>query len=495
MSESRFEQQRGRVGLFLGPSLFVVLLFLDLPGLSPEAARLAAVVAWVVTWWVTEPIPIPATAVFGPALAVLLGIGTAREMFASFGDPVIFLFLGGFLIARAMTVHGLDRRIAFALLGSRLVGANPSAVLFGFVLLSAGLSMWISNTATTAMLYPIALGVLGALLSAAAKDSAVKAGATPDGYRTGLVLACAYGSSMGGIGTPVGSPPNLIVIGQLENLAGLRLSFFQWMLIALPSALAMLTFSAAYLRWRYRPPASLASDWKLLGAERANLGRLSRAEWNVLIAFGTAVTLWVVPGMAALVLPGAARYQELLPESVVAVLAASLLFILPADWKAGRATLSWKEAVHIDWGTLLLFGGGLALGGAMFRSGLAEALGRGLVAATGVDSVLAVTFLFSVIAIYLTEVTSNTATATMLGPLAIAAATALGVSPVAPAVGCALGCSMAFMLPVATPPNAIVYGSGMVRITDMVRTGFWMNLAACLIIPVITVGLCHLLGL
>jgi solute carrier family 13 (sodium-dependent dicarboxylate transporter), member 2/3/5 len=491
---SRFETNRRTIGLFLGPAVFVSLLILQPPFSSPEASRLSAVVALVVIWWVTEAIPIPATALLGPSLAVLLGVSSATELFASFGDPIIFLFMGGFMIAEAMSVHGLDRRIAYALLGSRLIGSSSTAALAGFVILASGLSMWISNTATTAMLYPIALGVVAALTRLAAGQPG-EPDAEQQGYRTGLLLASAYGSSIGGIATPVGSPPNLIIMAQLRTLSDIHLSFVQWMLIALPIALVMLTIATVYLRRRF-PTACRTGALGLMSRETAALGPISRGEWNVIAAFSFAVFFWVTPGIVVLLAADegfAARYHALLPESVVAILAACLLFILPVDWKSRRATLTWSEAARIDWGTLLLFGGGLALGGAMFRTGLAADLGRNLVSLTGADSVITLTVVFCVLAIYLTEVTSNTATATMLGPLAIAAAQAMGVNPVAPALGCALGCSMAFMLPVATPPNAIVYGSGLLRMTDMIKAGFWLNLAAALVVPPLTLFLSRLL--
>jgi sodium-dependent dicarboxylate transporter 2/3/5 len=214
------------------------------------------------------------------------------------------------------------------------------------------------------------------------------------------------------------------------------------------------------------------------------------------VAFLLAVTGWVGPGIVTAALgtghPLSIQLGGLFPEGVVAVIAASLLFVLPTSWPERRFTLTWREAEAIDWGTLLLFGGGLSLGGAMFSTGLAAALGKGLTGATGAHSLVALTVLFSVFAIYFTEVTSNTATATMLVPLAIAAAQAAGVDPVPPALGCALGCSMAFMLPVATPPNAIVYGSGQVPITRMVRAGFWLNIAACVVIPAVVLLLAGL---
>lgn len=484
-AEERFDRRRRTAGLFLGPALFLFLLLLPPAGLSPAGGRLLAVVALTVVWWVTEPVPIPVTAVLGPALTVVLGVTGPKDAFAPFGDPVIFLFLGSFLLAEAMSAHGVDRRIALALLSTRTFGSSLARLVAGFALLSAALSMWLSNTATTAMLYPIALGVLAALRGAGA--GAAEGSGPGRAARVALLLACAYGSSIGGIGTPVGTPPNLIALGQLEALAGVRIPFFRWMAMAVPLLLVTLAFAVAYLvrPLRARGPA-LAAARPALVEERRAQGAWSRGQRNVVFVFAATVALWILPGLAAAVAgPGgrAERLAAALPEAVVAVLSGMALFALPVSWAERRFTLAWSDAVRIDWGTLLLFGGGLSLGGAMFRTGLADALGRGLVGATGARTEIALVFLFGVVAIYLTEVTSNTATATMLVPLAIATARSAGLDPVAPALSAAIGCSMAFMLPVATPPNAIVYGSGRIRITEMARAGFVMNLAVSVIVP------------
>ncbi|MCU0290513.1 MAG: SLC13 family permease [Thermoanaerobaculaceae bacterium] len=489
--EQRFERGRRTTGLVLGPLATLLMLVFPVTGLPVPAARLAAVLTWVVIWWVCEAVPLPVTAVLGPALMVVLGVVTPKVAFAPFGDPVIFLFLGGFLLAEGMTAHGLDRRLALRILSSRWVAGHPARVLAGFGLLATGLSMWLSNTATTAMLYPIALGVLRA--SPSLTSGSEKRRGT---FATGLLLVCAYGSSIGGLGTPVGTPPNIIAMGQLSTLAGVKLGFLQWMALAVPVLLAMLCFMLVYVRFAFPAPGGASLDAGVVSAQHRELGPLSRGERNVLVAFLLAVAGWVGPGVVTVVLgaghPLSARLGAILPESVVAVVAAVVLFVLPTSWGERRFTLSWRDAGAVDWGTLLLFGGGLSLGGAMFSTGLAAALGKGLTGATGAHSLVALTVLFSVFAIYFTEVTSNTATATMLVPLAIAAAQAAGVDPVPPALGCALGCSMAFMLPVATPPNAIVYGSGQVPITRMVRSGFWLNLAASVVIPAVVLLLAGL---
>ena len=499
-TELRFERRRRAAGLVLGPLAFVALLLLPMPDLRPEAARLAAVLAWVLIWWITEAVPIPVTALLGPALAVLCGVGTAGELFASFGDPIIFLFLGSFVIAEAMFASGLDRRLAYGILARPWVGSSSSRILLAFTAVTAGLSMWLSNTATTAMIYPIGMSVLLALSRLLEEARGEKVDFTRLRYGTALMLVTAYASSIGGIATPVGTPPNLIALGQLDTLAGVKVPFFQWMLVGTPVMLVMLVVLVVYLR-RALPPEvrEIAGSREHIAREQGLLGPLSRAERNVLAAFALTVTLWVVPGILALFLgagaPLVVAVGRLLPEGVVALLGAGLLFLLPVSWKERRFTMTWNRAATIDWGTLLLFGGGLALGGAMFRTGLAKAVGDGLVSLTGARSEVALTFLFCFVAVVLTETTSNTAAATMVCPLAIAAAQAAGVSPVAPTIATAFGASMAFMLPVSTPPNAIVYGSGCVPITAMLRHGVLLDVASCLVVPPMVLLLCHLLGL
>jgi sodium-dependent dicarboxylate transporter 2/3/5 len=495
-AEQRFERWRRTLGLFAGPIAFALMLAFPPEALEPAAAKLAAVVVWVLVWWITEPVPIPVTALFGPTLAVLLGVGSAKEMFADFGNPILFLFLGGFLIAEAMVVHGLHRRIAYGLLASRLVAGRPVRVLIAFCLLSAGLSMWISNTAATAVLYPIALGALATLRG---PEGSLTPGRLHGAARS-LLLACAYGASVGGLGTPIGTPPNLIAMGQIEELLGTRISFFTWMVLAVPLVVVMLLYAVVYLRARLpQVPVESGRTAGLIAAEQAALGRLKRGEANVLVAFALAVVLWLLPGLTALFLGSdaelALHLDRILPEGGVALLAASLLFVLPVHWGERRFTLAWSDAARIDWGTLMLFGGGLSLGAAMFRTGLSDAVGQALTSATGATSLVALTYVFGVFAIYFTEVTSNTATATMLVPLAIAAAQSAGVDPIPPAIACAAGCSMAFMLPVATPPNAVVYGSGQLRVTEMVRSGFWMNAAAAVLVPGGVLLMCRLVEL
>jgi sodium-dependent dicarboxylate transporter 2/3/5 len=313
------------------------------------------------------------------------------------------------------------------------------------------------------------------------------------------MLAVAYAASIGGVATPIGTPPNLIAIGQLDTLARVRIPFLQWMLLGVPVMVVLLLMLVIYLRWALPPEVrDIPGSRELIAAERAVLGPWRVAEKNVALAFAITVTLWIAPGALALVVGTESAtyrdYQAALPEGVVALLGAGLLFVLPVRWAERRFTIGWREAVRIDWGTLLLFGGGLALGGAMFRSGLGHAVGEAVVTATGARSPLALTYLFGAAALLLTETTSNTAAATMVCPLAIAAAQAAGVSPMAPAAAAALCCSMAFMLPVSTPPNAIAYSSGCVPITVMLRHGVLLDLCCLAIAPGAALLLCGALG-
>jgi sodium-dependent dicarboxylate transporter 2/3/5 len=486
--ELRFERWRQTIGLFLGPLALLALLLAPISGLTPAAHRLAGVVALVVVWWVTEPIPLAATALVGTALAAVLGIAPAAEAFGPFASPTIFLFIGSFMIGRAASEHGLDRRVANALLALPAARASLVGAVATMALLTLAISAWMSNSATTAMMVPVATGVL---------DASRRAGRLPRSAPAALLLAIAYAASIGGIVTPVGTPPNLITLGLLERIAGVRINFLVWMLVATPISLAMGLALFVVLAPRLRGAARPAD-----GAVRAALGGSrqpwTRAQRNVALAFSCAVAGWVTPGIAALAWPQAPATAWLtahLDEAVVAVLAASLLFVLPVDFSKRKFTLAWDSAARIDWGTILLFGGGLALGRLMFTTGLATRLGQGLVDISGADSLWGITALGLVAAVLLTEVTSNTAATNMLVPVILSVAQASGVPPVPPALGVCLGASMAFMLPVSTPPNAIVYGTGHVPVMFMLRHGIIMDAIGAVIIFVGLRVLCPLLGL
>ena len=469
---------RRRIGTALAPAVFLLLLFLPLTGLSPEAHRLAAVLAAVVVLWVTEALPLPVTALLGAAACVLLQVAPARTVFAPFADPLMFLFIGAFIISRAIFLHGLNRRVAFAVLSLPWVGARPSRILLAFGAVTALISGWISNTATTAMMFGIGLSILAAL-------QASRAGGTVDPrYSTGLMLMTSFAASIGGLATPVGTPPNVIGLGFIRSQLGVEIPFFSWMLIGVPIVVVMFTFLYLYLN--AVAPAGireLAAGGQLIRDERARLGPWTRGERSVAIAFTATVFFWILPGIVALVAgENSPAYQTLLrrlPEGVAALLGAMLLFILPG--KDGPA-ITWQEAVQIDWGVVLLYGGGFALGVLSFQTGLAEAMGRGLTGVLPINGSFGMLVASVVVAVVLSETTSNTAAANMVVPVVISVARAAGVDPLEPALGATMAASLGFMLPVSTPCNAIVYGSGYIPLGKMIRHGLALDLAGIVVV-------------
>ena len=477
-AEERFNARRRMVGLVVGPLAFLLLLVVPLPVPAP-AHRLAGILALVIVFWVTEALPLPVTALMGPVLAVLLGITPVRPAFTSFADPVIFVFMGGFMLARAMFVHGVDRRIAYTGLSWRFIGSGPGRLLVVYGGITAALSMWMSNTATTAMMYPIGLSIAAHL--------ARTGGTGAKQFALAAMLMTAFAASIGGMGTPVGSPPNLIGIGMLERFTDVDITFFQWMAIGVPAAAVMFAFLAVYFYLTgVRGVTLTEGSTQMVRDELKKLGPVSRGQRNVLIAFGVTIVLWITPGFLALAgmsqTPFALAYAQTVPESVAAMIGAFLLFVLPIDWRAGRFTLTWDQALKIEWGILLLYGGGLALGQMAFTTGLAEAMGKGITSWIPAPGTVALTVTFTGMAIVLSEATSNTAAANMIVPIAIAVALAAGVRPIEPALGATLGASMGFMLPVSTPPNAIVYSSGYVPITAMMRYGLALDVVGFVVI-------------
>ena len=477
-AEEAFNYRRRTIGLFAGPIVCIALMIAPLP-LTAPAHKVAAILGMMIVFWVTEALPLAVTALLGPVLAVVFRVAPAGAAFSAFADPIIFVFVGSFILAEAMFVHGVDRRIAYTALTWRFVGASATRILITFGAVTTILSMWMSNTATTAMMFPIGLSIVAHLARTG------MAGARQ--FALVMMLITSFSASIGGMGTPVGTPPNLIGIGMLESLAGVKVTFFQWMLIGIPAMVLMFGLIALQFYFAGGRQATVdAASTDLVREELDKLGPVSRGQRNVLIAFGITVLLWVAPGIFAIA--GAADswiakgLAHSVPESVAAMIGALLLFVLPVDWTGRRFTLTWDQALNIDWGVILLFGGGLAMGSLTFSTGLAEALGKGITAWLPSQSTVALTMLFTAAAIVLSEATSNTAAATMIVPIAIAVAGAAKVPPLEPALGATLGASMGFMMPVSTPPNAIVYSSGFIPITSMMKYGLLLDLAGYVVI-------------
>jgi len=475
--KKKFEYARKRAGLVLAPLVFLVVWWLPIPGLADNAHRLLAIAGLTITLWATEAIPLPIAALLGPVLCVAMAVAPTKAVFQGFSDPIIFVFLGSFMLAEAMFVHGLNKRIAYRILGLKWVGESPLRLLLAFGGTGAFLSMWISNTLCTAMLCPVALTILAEMARRRSIEKGVEVRPADLRFGTGLILLTGFGPAVGGMGTPIGTPPNLIAVSLINQNAKVPILFFDWVMFTTPILLILLVLLVVYLNRVYSAEAGvMRGSVAWIQAEQAKLGPMSRAEKNVTWALAITGTLWLLPSIPPL-LGGtdSAIYQyfsRYMPTSVAAIIGATLLFVLPVDLRTCQFTLSWKEAKQIDFGTILLFGGGLALGDLMFTTGLSEWVGGRLSNAMNTHTTLGLVTMFTLVSAAISQVASNTAAAAMVVPIAIAVAQAAGVNAVQPALAAALGASLGCMLPISTPPMAIVYSSGCVPLGSMAREGF-----------------------
>ncbi len=471
---NRFESRVSRktVFLFLGILLFGVLIALPPPSGMPAAGwRVAAVVALMAAWWVGEAIPVPVTALVPVILFPLLGVSTLKAAAAPYANPLIFLFLGGFVIALAFERWHLHRRVAVAVLIR--VGTRPAPLIGGFMAATAALSMWVSNTATTVMMLPIGLSVIGLL-----HRGGDNPGAEDRNFAIAILLGIAYAASIGGLGTLVGTPPNAFLAAYFGEKLGITVGFGQWLLIGLPAVAVLLPIAWVMLTKLVYPvgDAPIEDADAILRRERAEIGPITGEEVRVALVFAATGLAWVFRPAINGAFPGLG-----LTDPAIALIGAVALFVIPARLEQGTFLMNWDWAKRLPWGTLLLFGGGLSLASAMGDSGLAAWISEAFSAHQTLPlPVLLLIFVATVI--FLTEITSNTATAAVFLPVVVAFAAGLGVDPLSFAVPVALAASCAFMMPVATPPNAIVFGSGHVTIPDMVRAGFWLNLIAIAVI-------------
>ncbi len=475
MEDPSAESQYGRakrLGLIIGGAAFVVMLLAPPPsGLSTAGWRTAAVALLMAVWWVTEAIPIPATALLPLALFPALGVLDASNAAAPYANDLIYLFMGGFLLAVTMERWGLHKRIALRIMA--WVGTSPNRLVLGFMLATAFLSMWISNTATAAMMLPIALAV-GELFRPRDHEG-------PYDFGIALMLGVAFAASIGGIATLIGTPPNAVLAGAVSEMFDRQIGFLEWMAVGFPVAAVMLPLAWIALTRFLHPPGKLSGDAaSIIAAERAKLGAASRGEKITGLVFGLTAAAWVLRSpkeFGSVTIPGIQSWAPAVSDSTIAIAAAMVLFLLPVDLKRGEFALDWKTAKRIPWGVLVLFGGGLSLARAMDRSGLAAWIGGAVAGLGAIPTVLIVAFVVALFAL-LTEFTSNTATATMAMPIMAGAARGVGVEPVMLMTSAALATSMAFMLPVATPPNAIVFSSGYLTISQMFRAGIVLDILA-----------------
>jgi solute carrier family 13 (sodium-dependent dicarboxylate transporter), member 2/3/5 len=452
---------RQNVGFYLGPALLLTVLVVPAPeALGLAGWRTLGVALLMATWWISESVPIPATALLPLALFPLLGTGSIAETASPYSAPIIFLFMGGFLIALATQRWGLHRRVALNIISR--VGTSPAAIVGGFMLAAAFLSMWVSNTATALMMLPVALSVIDIA------DQSGGGGSKGD-FAIAVVLGVAYGCNIGGMATLVGTPPNALLAGFVESEYGQTISFVDWMAVGiplvavgLPSAFLILTRLTHPLG---RTPLPGASE--LVAMELRALGPMSREEKRVSVIFGLTALAWITRPLLLPFLPG-------LSDAGIAMLGGLALFVVPSNLGEGRFLMDWTTARKLPWGTLILFGGGLTLAGAFTRTGLSAWIGESLAGMAGLPVVVILLVVITVV-VFLTEITSNTATTATFLPVIAAMALGIGQNPLLLAVPAVLGASCAFMLPVATPPNAIVFASGRVTIPEMARAGLILN--------------------
>ncbi|MGQ0465775.1 MAG: SLC13 family permease [Sporichthyaceae bacterium] len=474
-AEFGFERRRRTLGLFLAPATFLVLLVVPFD-LTRDQQNLAAILGLVIVLWITEAIPIPVAGLLGVCLCVLLQIGDdPNAIFASVSSSTVFLFIGSFIIAEAMLVHRLDRRLAFTVLGMRVVGDSTMRIILAFGLVGALTSPFMSNTGAAAMMLPVALGVLssvgGLITTSVGGDDVFRLR-----FGAALMLVITYSITVGGLLLPIGSPPNLIGRDLVQEATGEPITFVEWFAMALPIVAVMFVAVIVIVLALNRPEVDRVPGVQAFVAEeKRRLGRLSAGERNTLFAFGVAVLGWTLPGIVAVFAgddsEAYTRVGDVLDEGVVAILAAGLLFVLPVDWARRQFTLTWNEASRIDWGTILLFASGIALGAQMSKTGLAKEIGNGLSDTTNVSNEFTITVLVVLIAVLISETTSNTASAAIVVPIAIALAVANEVNPTVPGLAAVFAANYGFMLPVSTPPNAIVYSSGYLSINRMVKSG------------------------
>lgn len=459
-----------RIGLFLGPLLFIIIRFYFSPeGLSDEANGVLASTVWIAVWWITEAIPIAATALLPIVLFPLSGSLDIGSTTASFGHKFVFLYLGGFIIAIAIEKWNLHKRIALNIIN--IIGSNVQKIILGFMLATAFLSMWISNTATSVMMLPIGIAIIKQL-----KDN-------PDTnkdenliFGKALMLAIAYSASIGGIATLIGTPPNLVLAGIVSETYGYEITFSQWFIFGFPISVILLIIC-----WKYLTSFAFTFKQKEFPGGKIeikrllkSLGKMSYEEKVVAIVFAATAFCWITRSFLL---------KKILPQlddTIIAILFALVLFILPSKTKS-KKLISWKDTKNLPWGIILLFGGGMALAKGFETSGLASWIGNQMTSLAGISTILLIMLLIAAVN-FLTEITSNLATTAMLLPVLAPMALTIDIHPFILMVGAAVAASCAFMLPVATPPNAVVFGSGYLRIPDMVSKGIIMNIISILIL-------------
>lgn len=459
-----------QIGFLLGPLLFILIfLFLKPEGLSPQARAVLASTAWIAVWWITEAIPIAITALLPIVLFPLSGGLDLNTTTSAFGHKYVFLYMGGFIIAIAIEKWKLHRRIALNIIN--FIGSDVKKIILGFMVATAFLSMWISNTATSVMMLPIGIAIITQL-----KDNPDTIDDENKLFGKALMLAIAYSASIGGIATLIGTPPNLVLAGVVLDTYDYEITFLQWFMFGFPISILLL-----FICWKYLTSYAFTFKQKQFPGGKQeikrllkSLGNISYEEKMVGIVFGITAFFWITRSLL---------FDAILPQlddTIIAIVFAIVLFLIPSKDKKDQL-MNWEDAVKLPWGIILLFGGGMALANGFESSGLAQWLGNQMTSFAGMTTIILVLLLIAAVN-FLTEITSNLATTAMLLPVLAPMAMTVDVHPFILMVGAAVAASCAFMLPVATPPNAVVFGSGYLRIPDMVSKGIVMNVISIIIL-------------
>lgn len=462
-------------GLFLGPAVFALILLISPEDiLNPTAWKVIGIGAWMVVWWITEAAPIPVTALLPIVLFPLTGVFTINEATAPYASPIVFLFMGGFLLGLGMERHNLHKRIALNLI--RLTGTNPNGIILGFMLATAFISMWISNTATTVMMLPIALSITS-LLNVSETDDKGK-----QRFALVLMIGIAYAANIGGTATIIGTPPNVAWVGFMNDIAGFEVTFVRYLAVGVPICLIMLAIAYLLLTKVLYPSKikNLSESAQVIDNQIAELGPIRKEEKLVAAIFIFTALSWILRGSL-----NHWFNTTLLNDTLIAMTGGILMFIVPVNLKEGRFVLEWEYTKKLPWGILILFGGGMTLARAMEKANIVQVVGE-TIAERGNFSPLVLTLLLCAFMLFMTEIMSNIALTVIFIPVVLGIAGSLDVNPVYLSLPVTLAASYAFMMPISTPPNAIVFSSGMIRMKDMIRSGFLLNLIAILLMAILS---------
>ena len=443
--------------------------------LENDAWSVLAVASWMITWWVTEAVPIPITALLPLVLFPLTGVFDVKTATAPYGSPIIFLFMGGFMLALAMEKHNLHKRIALNLI--RITGTNGNGIILGFMIATAALSMWISNTATAVMMLPIALSVVNLLQNGNDSQNFNK-------FKLALLLSIAYSANIGGMGTIIGTPPNVVLVGYMESFYGHGIDFFDWMLVSVPVVIVLIFVTYLLLVKVLYPNKLGAIDGAdaLLSKELEALGSWTKEQRLVAIIFGLTAAGWVFKKQINLMIG-----EPILNDTVTAMAGGIAMFCVPVN-EEGVLLMNWNAMKELPWGILILFGGGLCLAKGMEISGIVNLLAEAASNNDGV-AIWIVIAMLTTIMLFMTEVMSNVALTTIMIPVVLGIANGLGIEPIYLAAPVTMAASCAFMMPISTPPNAVVFSSGYVRMRDMMKAGVVLNIISILILVLVSVTL------